>query len=297
MINSMTAYGRAAGITPDGSREILVELKSVNSRYLDTNIKVSRAHGYLEDKVKTHLAASGISRGKMDIYVGINQILNPDNEVTLDPAYAAGYIAALRQLRDTFDLPDDISTMRVAQNREVFTTRRTEEDAEAVWAAVAPFLDGAIAEFRDMRRREGQAMGLDLQEKKTELAALTADIAARAAEFTATYRTKLETRLNAVLEERDIVLDAARIVNECAIFADKTAVDEELVRLNSHFAAFDEMMQSTQPVGRKLDFLLQEMNREVNTIGSKCQDPDAAAVVIEMKHVLEKMREQMQNVE
>jgi len=297
MINSMTAYGRASGVNPDATREILVELKSVNNRYLDTNIKVSRAHGYLEDKVKTHLATSGISRGKIDIYVGINQIQNADSEIALDPAYTAGYITALRELRDTFNLPDDISTMRVAQNREVFTTRRTEEDADAVWAEVLPFLDMAIGEFRDMRRQEGEAMSRDLQEKKAELTAFVADIEKRASEFTSTYRSKLEARLNTVLEERDIVLDASRIVTECAIFADKTAVDEEIVRLNSHFAAFDDMIRTDQPVGRKLDFLVQEINREVNTIGSKCQDAEASGVVIEMKHTLEKMREQIQNIE
>jgi len=298
MLKSMTAYGRASGVTDTlASKEIIVELKSVNSRYLDLTVKTGRAYGFLEEKVKAHIKRSGITRGKMDIYVGINVLQDSTREVHLDKAFAESYIGALRALRDEYALPDDITTMSVARNGDVLTFVRSEEDVESVWNEVLPFVDAAIADFNTMRTAEGVNLAADLAAKKSQLEEMAKDIETRASEYTANYRTKLEARLAAVLNKLDISVDEQRIVTECAIFADKTSVDEELVRLRSHFSAYDEMLNSDEAIGRKLDFLVQEINREINTIGSKCNEIESSAIVIEMKHLLEKIREQVQNIE
>jgi len=298
MLKSMTSYGRASGVTDSAtSKEIIVELKSVNSRYLDLSIKTSRAYGFLEEKIKAHIKRSGITRGKMDVYVGVNILQDATREVHLDKAFAGSYIAALRALRDEYNLLDDITTMSVARNGDVLTFVRSEEDVESIWNEVLPFVDTAIADFNTMRTAEGANLAADLTAKKSQLEDMAREIEARAAEYTANYRAKLETRLAAVLERFDITVDEQRIVTECAIFADKTSVDEELVRLRSHFSAYDEMLQSDEAIGRKLDFLVQEINREINTIGSKCNESESSAIVIEMKHLLEKIREQVQNIE
>lgn len=291
----MTAFGRAVGTA--GGKEITVELKSVNSRYLDCTVKMARVYSFLEEKARAYLSEKGVSRGKVDLYVGANVIEEQSTVIALDRAYAENYIAALRELRDAFSLTDDISVMTVAQNREIFTERHDAQSEEEAWAELLPFLDEAITKFLAMREREGENLKKDLLGKKEELAALAAKVEGRAALYTAEYRQKLEARLNAVLAEQGVALDPQRVLTECAIYADKTAIDEELVRLRSHFAAFEEIFASEEPVGRKLDFLLQEMNRETNTIGSKCCDATTAAIVVDMKCLLEKIREQVQNLE
>lgn len=291
----MTAFGRAVGTA--GGKEITVELKSVNSRYLDCTVKMARVYSFLEEKARAYLSEKGVSRGKVDLYVGANVIEEQSTVIALDRAYAENYIAALRELRDAFSLTDDISVMTVAQNREIFTERHDAQSEEEAWAELLPFLDEAITKFLAMREREGENLKKDLLEKKEELAALAAKVEGRAALYTTEYRQKLEARLNAVLAEQGVALDPQRVLTECAIYADKTAIDEELVRLRSHFAAFEEIFSSEEPVGRKLDFLLQEMNRETNTIGSKCCDATTAAIVVDMKCLLEKIREQVQNLE
>lgn len=295
MARSMTAFGRASDVI--NGREILCEIRSVNNRYLDASVKISRAYGALEERAKAYLSQKGVSRGKVDVNISVNVLCDAAAGVKLDPVYAAGYIAALRELRDAFALPDDISTMRVAQNKDVFVFTHGEEDEEAVWADVKTVYDRALDAFLARRETEGENLKRDLTEKKNELEKLTCAVEARAAVYTAEYRAKLEARLRTVLEDNRIALDEQRILTECAIFADKTAVDEELVRLRSHFKAFDEIFASGEPVGRKLDFLIQEMNRETNTIGSKCSDAQTAATVVEMKCLLEKIREQVQNLE
>lgn len=295
MVRSMTAYGRATD-TVNG-KEILVEIKSVNSRYFDCNIKISKMYGYIEEKAKKHLSQRGISRGKIDLYIGINVLETAGIEVYLDTGYADSYIRALKQLRDEFSLLDDISTMSVAQNREIFTFKRQEEDMDKEWADIVPVLDTAINNFISMRELEGEHLKCDLLEKMGKIEQLINSIEEKSKIYVDAYRQKLETRLNAVLEERNIVLDEARILTECAIFADKTAIDEELVRLRSHIISYKKIFESSEPIGRKLDFLLQEINREVNTIGSKCNDFDTSSVVIEIKSELEKIREQIQNIE
>ncbi len=295
MVKSMTAYGRATD-TING-KEILVEIKSVNSRYLDCTVKISRLYSYLEERAKAYLSAKGIARGKVDLYIGVNLLSNKGTEICLDEAYAGSYIAALRKLRDEFGLADDISVMSVARNSEIFSQKHPEEDENEAWQDILPVLDAALDRFLSMRESEGENLKRDLLAKKEELIAMVDKVAERAAQYTANYRAKLETRLRSVLSELNVIADEGRVLTECAIFADRTAVDEELVRLRSHFTAYDEIFASGEPIGRKLDFLLQEMNRETNTIGSKCNDKETSAMVVDMKCLLEKIREQIQNIE
>ncbi len=295
MVKSMTAYGRASAVV-DG-KEITVELKSVNNRYFDCNIKLPRMYGFLEEKIKHYLAGGHISRGKVDVFVGIEVAESQGLALSLDAAYAAEYVAALRELRDKFSLPDDITTMRVAQNRDLFLQKSPTEDSEAIWRAVEPVLAEAVAAFLEMREREGTRLAADLAAKKAHLAELVEAVKAASAGETERYSARLTEKLTQTLEKYSYPVDSARILTECAIFADRVAIDEELVRLASHFAAFDEMLTATEPIGRKLDFLLQEMNRETNTMGSKTSELAVIKLVIEMKNELEKIREQIQNLE
>lgn len=295
MARSMTAFGRAFEVI--NGKEILVEIRSVNNRYLDANVKISRAYSALEDKAKSYLQAKGISRGKVDLAISVNVLENKMGSVTLDKAMAEGYLAALRDLRDTFGLADDITTMRVAANKDIFVYAHGEEDEEKAWKDICTVYDRAIEMFLERRKAEGENLKTDLLKKKEELVILAEKVAERAEQYTANYRARLEARLKEVLADNRITSDENRILTECAIFADKTAVDEELVRLSSHFEAYDEIFKSEEPIGRKLDFLLQEMNRETNTIGSKCNDTETTALVLEMKCTLEKIREQVQNLE
>lgn len=297
MIRSMTAYGRASDIV-DG-KEILVEIKSVNNRFFDCNIRIPRHYGFLEEKIKTHLQQNGISRGKVDVYIGINITENIGTQIHLDESYVKSYINALISLRDIFSLKDDISVMTVARNHDIFTKINPEEDMEKDWRELLPVLQEALNSFRSMREAEGCNLKKDLIAKKDRLTHFAAKIAAIQNNSVNTYRVRLETRLRQVLSELDINIapDDSRIITECAIFADKTAVDEELTRLSSHFTAFDSAFNSDEPVGRKIDFIVQEMNREINTIGSKVSDIEITSLVVDMKSELEKIREQIQNIE
>jgi len=290
----MTAFGRAVGSTE--TKKITVEIKSVNSRYFDPQIKVSRAFSYLEERVKNYVQ-SHVSRGKVDVWVGVEVTENASCEITLDKAYAESYINALRNLRDEFSLSDDISVMKVAQNRDIFVFTASEEDADAAWAEILPFLEKAMGIFIAARESEGEKLVADLISKKSHVASLAGKVSELSANATSAYRDKLEARIRSFLEDHTITIDESRILTECAIFADKVAVDEELVRLSSHFSAFDEILKSSEPIGKRLDFLIQEMNRETNTIGSKCSDVNIAHIVVEMKNELEKIREQIQNLE
>ena len=294
MAKSMTAYGRCVGSTQN--KNITVEIKSVNSRYFDGQIKISRAFSYLEEKVKNYVQ-SHVSRGKVDVWVGVEVTENLASEIKLDKAYAKTYIDALEALRDEFGLRDDISVMRVAQNRDIFVFTTSEEDADAAWGEILPFLEKAMDVFLKARESEGEKLISDLIQKKAHVAELAAEVGKLSESATSGYRDKLEARIRSFLEDHTITIDESRILTECAIFADKVALDEELVRLSSHFAAFDEILTSDQPIGKRLDFLIQEMNRETNTFGSKCSDAKIAHIVVEMKNELEKIREQVQNIE
>ncbi len=295
MLKSMTAFGRATGSS--GGKNFVCEIKSVNNRYLDCSVKLPRAYGFLEEKIISFIKESGISRGKLDVYVGIEVTESEGSSVQLDSAYAEAYIKALRELRDRFGLCDDISTMSVAQNRDMFIVTKPVEDTEKDWESLLPTLRAALDSYNASREREGMNLRSDLMKKKENLVLISQRITEISEHNIGSYREKLEERLRHTLDGLDIEFDGARILTECAIFADKIAVDEETVRLKSHFAAFDEAMNSSEPVGRRLDFLLQEMNREVNTTGSKSNDAQIAALVVEAKCELEKIREQIQNLE
>ena len=295
MIRSMTAYGRATASVE--GKEITAEIKSVNSRFLDCNIKISRMYSFLEDRVREYIQARGIKRGKLDLYIGVDVVEKVGIELRLDEAYTESYIKALRDLREKFLLKDDISVMAVAQNREIFTVLKPEEDMEKDWLIIKPVLDDAIDMFIAQREREGEKLKADLLIKKANLMEMTDRIEKMSESCIAGYAEKLENRLKQVLEKHNIEVDSARILTECAIFADKVAVDEEIVRLRSHFDEFDKILENGGAVGKNMDYLLQEMNREVNTTGSKANDADMAHLVVNMKSELEKIREQIQNLE
>ena len=293
MIKSMTGYGRAK--REIGGRNILVEIKSVNNRYLDCSIKVPKIFGFLEDKIKSYLSAKGISRGKLEVYVSIDSLEEIGISVELETAYAASYIAALRRLSEEFGLTNDISTMAVAANRDIFSVKKADEDMEREWNNLLPVLEEATSAFIASREREGANMKADIEAKKRRVMDLAAKIAPLSEADVKNQYAKIEARIKQLIG--DVSVDEARLITECAIFADKIAIDEELVRLASHFEAFDGILASNEPVGRKLDFLLQEINRETNTIGSKACDVAIAKIVVEIKSELEKIREQIQNIE
>ena len=294
MARSMTAYGRSTG-TCEG-KNITVEIKSVNSRYFDPSIKITRNYSYLEEKIKNHIQTK-ISRGKVDFWLGIDVVENIGCDIALDSAYAESYIRALESLRDQFNLKDDISVMRVASNRDLFIITKPEEDLEKIWLEVLPFVDEALNAFCEMREREGANLCRDLNDKKENIKQIVAKISERSSVCVQQHREKLEARIKQLLEGYQVTIDEQRILTESAIFADMIAIDEELVRLASHFEAFDEILKSKDPVGRKLDFLVQEMNRETNTIGSKCNDAEVAHYDVDIKCEIEKIREQVQNLE
>ena len=294
MLKSMTAYGRSSQ-TVNG-KEISIEIKSVNNRFLDTSIRLPRNYSYLEDRVKKEITARGISRGKLEVNINIRQT-ETKTELALDRALAEGYIEALRNLRDEFGLRDDISVMSVARHPEIFVVKTPEVDEEQEWADLLAVLSPAIDGFIAMREREGENLAKDMLLKIENLRALAAKVAKLSEQDIKGYRARLETRLREVLADNRITVDENRILTECAIFADRVAIDEELVRLESHFGAFLDYTKSSEPVGRKIDFLIQEMNRETNTIGSKGSDTEIARLVVEMKSEIEKIREQIQNIE
>lgn len=294
MIRSMTAFGRATGKAP--GRDIIVEIKSVNNRFFDCQVKLPRVFAFLEENVKKRISERGISRGKVDVYITIDVTDTAGIEVDIDKTYAKSYIDALKRLSEEFELPCDITTMRVAQNRDIFALKRAQEDTEAEWQALLPVLDTALDAFIEARNREGENLKRDIAEKKAKVKELAEKIPPLSRADTLNQYEKMKERINAIIGGA-VQLDESKLITECAVFADKIAVDEETVRLSSHFEAFDSMLESTEPIGRKLDFLLQEMNRETNTIGSKACDTEIARIVVEMKSELEKIREQIQNIE
>ena len=295
MLKSMTAFGR--GQIEWDDKTITVELRSVNSRYFDCNIKLPRAYAAFEEKIKTYLQKNVLSRGKLDVSVSVQGKGASVSEIALDEEYLAGYLAALLRLRDKYGLNDDISVMKVAENRDVFTVVKKEEDVTEDYDRILEVVEIASRDHSAMRCAEGERIARDLTEKVENIRAITKQIASRSAEEIVLYREKLTARLRAVLAEHAISPDEGRVLTECAVMADRLAVDEELVRLDSHFAAFGEILRSGEPAGRKLDFLMQEMNRETNTIGSKCSSSFIAACVVDIKCELEKIREQIQNIE
>lgn len=292
MIKSMTGYGRAEE-TVDG-RDIVVEIKSVNHRYFEFSSRTSRGYNFLDEKLKSYLQGK-IARGKVDVFVTIQTVEDVASEVHVNHSLAAGYVNALRELQEHYDLTDDISVSAVARYTDIFSVHKAAEDEDAAWEAVRQVLDEALEHFFAMREAEGARMKADMEERAQVILSLVEKIDARSPETVKEYQEKLQQRLHEMLQE--VKVEEQRLVTEAAIFADKVAVAEETVRLRSHFDQMQTMLSSDQTVGRKLDFLVQEMNREANTIGSKAQDADIAHMVVDMKAEIEKIREQVQNVE
>lgn len=291
-MRSMTGYGRARAAA-DG-RDIVVELRAVNHRYLDVNVKAPRGYGFLEEALKKQAGAC-IARGKVDVFVTITETGAQETSIVLNGELAQSYLDALTELRDSLHLHDDISVMSIARLPDVLVSERLEVDAEALTQAVGAVFSQALEEFDGMRTQEGMKMASDVRSRMQTILGLVGEVEKRSPERVAAYRERLEKRLNEILA--DTTADPQRILTEAAIFADKTAVDEETVRLRSHLEQMRLMLEDEKPVGRKLDFLVQEMNREANTIGSKANDTVLANLVISLKAEIEKIREQVQNIE
>lgn len=292
MLNSMTGYGQSEKIL-DG-RDITVEIKSVNHRFFDFSARTSRGCGFLEEKLKTCLQ-SRISRGKLDVSVTVETLETSDAEVLVNHSLAAGYISALRELQERYGLRDDISVMSVARYPDLFAVRKAPADEEKIWESVRQVLEEALVSFFRMREAEGRHLKEDLSGRADSILEMVAAVEERSPQTVAEYRAKLTERLSEMLNGSGI--DEQRILTEAAVFADKVAVEEETVRLRSHIGQFRSMLESDEAVGRRLDFIVQEMNREANTIGSKCVDAKIAHTVVDLKAEIEKIREQIQNIE
>lgn len=291
-MKSMTGYGRAKE-ERDG-KTITVELRAVNHRYLDCTVKAPRQYGFLDDAVKK-AAAARIARGKVEIFVGVEVEEGGDVAVTVNHQLAKRYLDALHDLSETYGLRDDVTVMTLAKLPDVLGSERIEQDAEAMTREVLAVFDKACDGFDQMRLREGEKLAEDVRGRCAAIERMVGEVETRSPERVKEYREKLLARMQEVLADTSI--DETRILTEAAIYADKTAVDEETVRLRSHLHQMNEMLGETQPVGRKLDFLVQEMNREANTIGSKAGDVAMARIVVDIKSEIEKIREQIQNIE
>lgn len=289
---SMTGYGSAKG-SVDGL-EVTVELKSVNNRYLDCNVRMPRNFLFAEETVKQAVSTL-VNRGKVDVFVSTSNSANSDMTVTVNRELAKGYYDAVCSIAEEFGLDSGITANQIARYPDVLVLEKRELDKDQAAKELAQITAAAVEEFNAMRAREGQRLKEDMLSKLVSIETLVSVVEERSPQIVAEYRQRLEAKLREVLEEK--ALDEQRMVTEAAIFADRTAVDEETVRLRSHISQFRLMLDGGSPVGRKLDFLIQEFNRESNTIGSKCNDASLARVVVDIKSEIEKIREQVQNIE
>ncbi len=292
MIRSMTGYGGAKGSCQ--GLNISVELKSVNNRYLDCSVRLPRGFLFAEDAVKAKVQ-SHISRGKVDVFVNIEAVGSEAVAVRVNEQLAAGYVGAIRQLSETFGLENSLSALALGRMPDVLTVEKQDADAETVTAAIAEIAEQALAAYDEMRAREGKKLQDDIAGRLDTIEAYVAQVERRSPETVNEYRERLYRKMTEVLQ--NTALDEQRILLEAGIFADKVAVDEETVRLRSHIAQMRSMLAEGSPIGRKMDFLVQEFNRESNTIGSKCNDGAVTKIVIELKSEIEKIREQIQNIE
>ena len=292
MVKSMTGYGRKKA--ENDQREVTVEIKSVNHRYLDLNIKVPRIYSFEEDAVK-RAVSSRVSRGQVDVFVSVFTKDGKAVKVTPNLELIREYVEALRQVRDTFGLADDISTMGVAQMPDALSIDKEEPDNEAVQQQVLEVVGQALEEYDAMRRAEGARLCQDIVQRAGRIGQLVDHVEERSPQTVEDYRKRISARMQELLGDTEIA--EQRILAEAALFADKVSVTEEIVRLRSHLAQLNTMLSADTAVGRKLDFLVQEMNREANTIGSKANDYELAQTVVEIKAEIEKIREQIQNIE
>ncbi len=292
MIKSMTGFSRWEQ-EADGFR-IRTELKSVNHRYLDLSVRLPRLYSYLEDKVRD-LIKKYLNRGKADLFISIEREAGDGKQVLLNEGYAQSYIAALTKLKETFSLAGEVSMEVAARNPELFVSEEAEEDEEKIWELLSSCLEQMLEGFLKMREREGECLKADLEEKLAGVKGLVAEIKRREPEATEQYEQRLRQKIEEALASAEP--DPQRLLTEVAIFSEKTAIDEELVRLDSHMQSFSDTLQAGGVVGKKLDFIMQEMNREINTIGSKANNLEISKIVIDVKSEFEKIREQIQNIE
>ncbi len=292
MVRSMTGFGR--GETTVDGRDIVVEIKSVNHRYFEFNCRTTRGYGFLEEKLKSYIKDS-VKRGKIDIYVSLSQKEDTESIVKINPSLAQGYINALKRLSEEYGITDDISVSTVSAYSDIFQVHKAPEDEEEVWNAVKQVLDTALNNFITMRETEGEKMKADIMSRAEKILSIVSEIEERSPQRVIEYEARLKEKIEELLGSAEF--DEQRVITEVAIFADKVAVDEETVRLRSHFDQLKFLMDGEGEVGRKLDFIIQEMNREANTIGSKSNDSDLSHKVVEIKAEIEKIREQIQNLE
>ena len=292
MVKSMTGYGRA--VETVNGREFTVEIRSVNNRYLDCTVKLPRSFSFAEEAVKAAVKAA-VSRGKVDVYISVRSETEADVQVTLNKPVVEGYLAAMRQMVSDYGVTDDISVSTLSRMSDVFVVDKPKADEDQLKADLLSVVEKALLAYDAMRVTEGLALENDLRSRANTILELVAQVEELNPKTVSDYRKRLEEKMREVLENKSI--DESRILTEAAIFADKVAVDEETVRLRSHLEQMDAMLAGYGGIGRKLDFLLQEMNREANTTGSKCSDVKVARIVVDIKAELEKIREQTQNIE
>lgn len=292
MIRSMTGFGRGQEIVDGWS--IVVEVKSVNHRYFEYASRLPRGYAFLDDKLKS-LLQQRISRGKVDVYVQIQAIETAGSEVVVDHGLAESYLKALRELNERYGLRDDVSATALSRYPDVLTVRQAQVDEDAVWNAVSQVAEIALSRFVAMRELEGERMRADVLSRVDTIRKAVAVVEEHSPETVRAHMEKVETRIRDLLA--GVPVDEARLLNEAAIFADKVAVAEETVRLRSHLDQLEQLLNSDEAIGRKIDFLVQEINRETNTIGSKCSDLALTRIVVDIKAEIEKIREQIQNIE
>lgn len=292
MVKSMTGFGR--GEYEENGRSFTVEIKTVNHRYSDVSIKLPRQLSYLEDDIRKYILQR-IARGKIDVYITQDKFSEEDVSVTIDDALASAYIKAMYELRDRYNLKDDISVVSVAKIPDLMNVSKVEEEKEKIWSTLSCALEKSLNGLIEMRKTEGSRLASDIISRGRYIKTIVERIEERSPEVVKDYKTKLEERIKEIAG--DINIDETRLATEVAIFADRSSITEEIVRLYSHLNQLELILNEDEPVGRKLDFLVQEMNREINTIGSKASDLEITKNVVEAKSEIEKIREQIQNIE
>lgn len=292
MINSMTGFGRFEGEV--NGRSITLEIKSVNHRYTEFNCRLTRGYSFLEEKLKSYVT-SKVKRGKIDMFVSISEPEDTPTDVVINHNLAEGYINALKELEEKYGITNSVNTVDVGKYPDVLTVKKAEEDEDKVWDDVRNAVDSALEGFLKMRKAEGERLKADVLSRAETIMSIVDEIEKRSPETVEEYKTRLKQKIEEFLGSGEY--DEQRVITEVAIYADKVAVDEETVRLRSHFEQLNTYLNSDEPVGRSIDFLIQEMNREANTIGSKVKDAEIAQKVVRIKNEIEKIREQIQNIE
>lgn len=292
MINSMTGFGRFEGLV--NGRNITLEIKSVNHRYLEFSCRLTRGYSFLEEKIKSYISGV-ISRGKVDMFVSFTEPEDTPAEVQINHNLAQGYVNALKELSEKYNVINNVSTVDIGRYPDVLTVNKASEDEDVVWNDVKEALDSALKDFTSMRKDEGKRLKADILGRAKTIIKIVSEIEKRSPETVKEYQSRIKEKIEELLNSKEY--DEQRVITEVAIFADKIAVDEETVRLRSHFEQLKTYLNDDKPVGRSIDFLIQEMNREANTIGSKVRDAELAQKVVRIKNEIEKIREQVQNIE